>query len=494
VRRAPWLLLVLFASCSGPPEPQPARRLVVAYPAGPQSLDPNRGLHEEFASSVLANVYEGLVEVQPDLTVRPGLAESWHSPDDLSWVFVLRRGVRFHDGHLLTAADVVDSFGRARQDTWLAGELEPVVSVRAQGEHEVVFKTRTRFSALPARLTYFYVTGRARDGGTAAPGTGPYRVRSWSAAGPTVLEAFDGYRGGRPPIPEVEFRAIPDAGTRAELVRRHEVHLTMDIRPEDRAALAGVPGVEVAARPGLRVVFLGLDTVRKPFADRRVREAVALALDKEALVKGPLAGLAERTEQIPRPGEVGFAPALPVRPHDTGRARALLAEAGLAGGFEVALDYAAGKYLAIDAVAAEIGRQLGAVGIRVGPRPTTPNELITRVEARDTRLFLLGWLNETGSAHETYGSLLATPGEDAGATNGSGWSHPGFDRLLADVARESDNDRRGLALRKATQLVYDELPVIPLYCQQDLYAFSAQLAFEPSLYRRIVVARLRFEE
>jgi peptide/nickel transport system substrate-binding protein len=492
VSRAPLLpLLLLLAACA---RPQPLARLVVAYPAGPQSLDPNRGLHEEFASSVLANVYEGLVEVEPDLTVRPGLAESWHSPDDLTWVFVLRRGVRFHDGHELTAADVVDSFGRARQDTWLAGELAPVVSVQAQGQHEVVFRTRTRFSALPARLTYFYITGAPTAGATAAAGTGPYRVRTWSPSGPTVLEAFPGYREGPAAIPEVEFRAIPDAQERAELVRRHDVHLTMDIRPEDRAALAGAAGVRVVARPGLRVVFLGLDTARKPFADRRAREAVALALDKEALVKGPLAGLAERTEQIPRPGEVGFDPALPVRDHDPARARALLAEAGLASGFEVALDYAAGKYLAIDAVAAEIGRQLGAVGLRVSPRPAAPNDLIARVEARDTSLFLLGWLNETGSAHETYGSLLATRTQDAGATNGSGWSHPPFDKLLAEVARESDNERRGIRLRQATQLVHAELPVIPLYCQQDLYAFDARLDFEPTLYRRIVVSRLRFKD
>jgi peptide/nickel transport system substrate-binding protein len=484
-------LAVLLAACGAKPEP--ARRLVVAYPAGPQSLDPNRGFHEEFASSVLANVYEALVEVQPDLTVRPGLAASWHSPDDHTWIFVLRDGVKFHDGRLLSATDVVESFERARQDAWLAGELQPVASIRAQGAREVVFVTRERFSALPARLTYLYVTGRPPADGSAAPGTGPYRVRSWSKQGPTVLEAFADHHGGAPPLPEVEFRNVVDAQERARMVREHEVHLTMDIRPEDRASLAAAPGVRVAARPGLRVVFLGLDTRGRPFGDRRVREALALALDKDALVRGPLAGLAERTEQLPRSGEVGFDPTLRARPHDVQGARTRLQEAGLGEGFDVPLDFAAGKYLAIDAVATEIARQLGAAGIRVQPRSLAPNELIASVEARSTSFYLLGWMNETGSAHETYGSLLATPSGSMGATNGSGWSHPDFDRLLGEVSRESGNERRGAMLRQATRLVHAELPVIPLYCQQDVYAFADELDFEPSLFRRVLVARLRFK-
>jgi peptide/nickel transport system substrate-binding protein len=177
--------LLLASAC----DPAAHSRLVVAYPVGLHSPDLYDPAHEEFATSILANVYESLVEVAPDLTLQPGLAESWYSPDEQTWVFTLRSGVRLHDGRALKSADVAASVERARHSPWMRGELEPVVAVTARGEREVVFTTQARFGSLPTRLTYVGIDGGSPGTGGVAAGTGAYRIRS-SSPEATLLEAF----------------------------------------------------------------------------------------------------------------------------------------------------------------------------------------------------------------------------------------------------------------------------------------------------------------
>ena len=498
VRAAALAGLAFCIGCAGPTADRP---LVIALPAGLQSTDVDDPAHEEFATAILGNVYETLVEVEPDLSLRPGLAESWHSPDDLTWVFTLRPGVRLHDGDTLTAAHVAESFERARRNTWMRGEMEAVSSVSAKGERDVAFSTRVPFSSLPARLTYFFVTGKPPAGGGPAPGTGPYRIRS-STADTTVLEASTAYRGGPASIRVVEFQSVPDARERSRRLRRGQVHLTADVLPEDMVSLAKTAGLRTLAGPGLRVIFLAMDCARarspyvdppgNPFRDRKVREAVALAIDRDALVAGPLHGYAEGVEQLPSPSEVGFDLALPRRAFDLSRARRLLAEAA-PGGFDVRLDYMGGKYLAIDAVVEALSGQLARAGVRVKPVASAPAEYLRRVESHDVSLYVLGWTNESASAHETYASLLHSPRDGFGATNGGAYSNADLDALLEAVPGAQDQDQRVDLLRRVTRLVNSEVPVVPLYRPKDLYAFTADLAFEPRLYPRISLARLRWK-
>ncbi len=476
-------------------------RLVIAYPVGLHSPDVHDPAHEEFAASILANVYETLVDVGPDLTLQPSLAESWYSPDEQTWVFTLRSGVRLHDGRTLEAADVAASVERARQTPWMRGELEPVVSVTARGEGEVVFKTQARFESLPARLTYVSIDGGSPGPGSLAAGTGAYRIRS-SSPEATLLEAFPEYREGPAPIPSVEFRTIADARERARRLRNGEIHLIIDVLPEDMPSLATHPGLRTIARPGLRVVFLGMDCARErsaylrpprnAFQDRRVREAISLAIDRDALAKGPLQGYAEATQQIPGPTEVGFEPALQPRRFDPERARLLLQQAGYRDGFETPLDYMPGKYLAVEAVVESLVLQLGRIGIQVRPQPRPPADMLQHVESQDTAFYLLGWMNETGSAHETYASLLHSVRPNLGATNGGGYANPRFDLLLERVSGELDRGKRVELLREATRIVDADLPVVPLYRQHDLYAHVRDLEFNPSVFRRLLLERLRW--
>jgi peptide/nickel transport system substrate-binding protein len=237
-----------------------------------------------------------------------------------------------------------------------------------------------------------------------------------------------------------------------------------------------------------------LRAARNPFRDRRVREAISLAIDRDALTKGPLHGYADPAQQIPRPTEVGFDPALPPRRFDPERARLLLQQAGYRDGFETPLDYMPGKYLAVDAVVESLVLQLGQIGIRVRPQPRPPADMLQHVEARDTAFYLLGWMNETGSAHETYASLLHSVTANLGATNGGGYANPQFDLLVERVSGELDHAERVELLREATRIIDVDLPVVPLYRQHDLYAHVRALEFNPPPFGRLLLTRMRWRQ
>lgn len=493
------LATVLGAACGRLPA---ADRLVVAVPAGPFTIAP-AAAGEEFSISILSNVYESIVDLGPDLVLRPGLAQSWQTPDDHTWVFALRRGARWHDGEPVRAADVVESLERTRQDpgSRMRVELAVVDRMEAPDEHTVVVHTSQPFGHLANRLANVRIWRPGARPTDPALGSGPYRVRTWTPGGDTTLQALDGHDGGPPSLREVVFRAVPQAAQRMRLLRAGEVQLVVDAPPDEIAALEEDRRLTVASRKGARVVFLAVDCARErtpyvdaprnPFSDLRVRDALSLAVDREALVRGPLRRLASTVDQVVGPEVFGYHDGLRPFPHDPERARALLAEGGFAEGFTVDLDYPSGKYRGAELVAADLARQLAPVGIRLRPRPQPPEEFFGRLRSRDTSLYLLGWIGTSGDAGPTYEYLLRTAAGGFGHDNGGGYSNPELDRLVEQARHLGPVDRLPL-LRRVAEIVYHEKPVIPLYRPADVYALDRRLEFAPRLDRRIVAAEIRW--
>jgi peptide/nickel transport system substrate-binding protein len=487
---AAWLAGASLA-CRGRDE----GRVVVAYPAAVATLDAHAS-SDEFTLLVLRNVFESLVSFDSGGGLRPQLAESWHTPDDTTWVFQLRPGVRLHDGRVLTPEDVARCLERARSApaSRRQGELVAVRSVEAQGPRTLVIRTHRPFSALPNRLASVALWAEPLAGGDSPAGTGPYRVREWRPPETTILEAFPGHRDGAPPVRVLEFRAVLDPKQRLALLQRGEVQLLVDVSAADLRALAASPGIRTATRRGLRVVYLAMDCQREPFSNVRVRRALALAVDRERIVRGPLEGQAEVADQIVAPEVFGAAPSLFTRPHDSAGAKRLLAEAGRASGFSVTLDYPVGKYRAIDAVVEALVGDLGRVGIRARPRPLESGAFFASMEANRLPLYLMGWMATSGDASISYEQLLHTPRAGFGQQNGGHYSNPEVDRLLEEAATRAAPEERRPLLYRVASLVQLDAPVIPLYRQADLYAYSADLEFEPRDDRAIDGAALRWRK
>jgi peptide/nickel transport system substrate-binding protein len=476
----------------------PQTRLVVVYPIGLRSLDAH-GINEETALSILGNVYDTLVETAADFGLRPGLAESWHNPDDLTWVFRLRPRVIAHDGREVRAADVVEALQRARQDrlSQVREHLAEVESIAAPDARTVVVRTRRPFGALTRHLANVFV-GLPADASGRPVGTGPYRVQAWTPGGHVVLEAFPAHWRGRPALDSVEFLAVPDGARRLGLVRRGDADIAADVPGSEIPALAADPAVAPRVAPGLRVLYLGMDCrpprpgrAASPFHDVRVRRAVGLAVDRAALVAGPLDGFGQVTGQLVASPVFGHAADVEAPARDPAAARAMLARGGWPEGFAVDLDYAPAKYRGAEAVADAVARDLAEVGIRARPRPRAFPDLLDRVRAGLVTFYLSGALPSSGDAGLVYDYLLRTREGSHGSLNGGRCSDSAVDALLEAGASRLDAGDRADLLHRVAHVVEESAPVVPLVIPSDLYAVRRGLAFAPRPDRRIRVSELR---
>jgi peptide/nickel transport system substrate-binding protein len=471
-----------------PPAPT---QVTIAYPSGLTAAEPNRDI-EEFSLSILGNLFEGLVDIDAELALRPALAESWSSPDDLTWVFRLRPGVVFHDGSKLEAADVVRSLERLRKDTEheLAPALAEVAEITADDPLTVRLRTRFPVPSLPYHLASLFIS-RLGDVPGRPLGTGPYRLAEWTPqTGDAEIVAFPGYWGGAPRVETVRFRALPEAEARVRALENGEADLAVDVPAADFERLTRSAALRTEAARGLRVVFLGLVAPGDhpqpvaAFADARVRRAIALAIDRERLVREPLGGHGEVIDQILAPEVFGYASDLPRLPYDPAESRRLLANAGFGGGFDVALDFPSGRYRSIDAVARAVASDLAAIGVRVIERPAPSAAFFERMDARRSDFFLMGWMS-SGDAPLSYDYLLHRREAGQGVDNYSNYADAEFDRLLEQTELEPSAAQRGARIHALAERVLRDLPLVPLYRQFDLYAMRAGLDFRPRPDRRI---------
>lgn len=315
------IALVLALGCACAPE-RPERRLVIAIESAPLTLDP-RGAFNADTAHVQQLLFNTLVTKGPDFDLAPDLAESWEvSADATEATFHLRAGVHFHDGRPLTARDAVYTF-----DSLIAHRLGKSSAFAAVDRVEAVDGLTVRFVSKrqnPGLLVDLVAVGILPEGSgeeaTSAPvGTGPFRVATaYPGEGDLRLDAFANYFGGAPKIDGIDVRVIPDAATRAASIESGEVDLVVNpgLAPD---ALARFPRVVEA--PGGGVQFVVLNTEK--LADPRVRQALALAVDRQQIVSTLLGGRAQLASTPLPPGHWA-ALEIPQAPYDPDMARRML--------------------------------------------------------------------------------------------------------------------------------------------------------------------------
>lgn len=488
-RRTLLVLSTVFFVAVGCREQRPPLRdqLVVAYPNGPGDLVSYLSA-DEAVNSILRNAYEPLVDLDANLRIVPCLATTWYNPDDTSWVFQLRQDLRLHDGRPLTAYQVAEFLELARTDARSVRVPSSLIrAIEAPDAHTVVFRTSRPVGWLPTQLARLLISVPGNSAEAPPVGTGPYVVRSWTPRGDTVLEASAAYRDGAPPIKSLVFRVIPDAHEAVRQLLKGQIHLMLDAPLGDWPGLVGAPGVRTFGQPGLRVVFLGFNTLRpeSPLRDAGVRRAIALAIDRRAILDGPLKYGGEPIAELVPPEVFGHHGGLAELPYDPGASRQLLAQARPGPPLSLGLEYEPGRYPGIDAVASMIAANLKAVGLEVRPTSLASQSLRNRLDApQGADLFLLGWLHSAGDAVGSFQYLVHSP---AGGSTGalSGYSNPEVDRLLEEAAGPVPLSGRLATLRQVAEILHRDVAVVPLYRPRDRYAFAEGLDFTPRRDRRI---------
>jgi peptide/nickel transport system substrate-binding protein len=490
------VLALVLAGCQGAgPAPPAARELRLAVRADVTGLYPQPSMQDEtYSYDVNGNVFEGLVQFDGQLRPQPSVAESWDNPDDSTYRFRLRPGLRFSDGRPVTADDVAASLlVPGRRGFATRGYLDAVESVRALDPLTVEVRARSRNFLLLHRLHWGFVLPAAelaRDP-VKAPGTGPYAVEAWQPGQELVLARNEHYWGSRPPYDRVRLRVVPDAAARIGLLKGGEADV-IDQVPLDRVEeLRHTPGLQVSSGPSLRILFLGLRVDRPPFSDPRLREAVELALDREELVRRAYAGHTVGAAQMVPSLVIGHDPELPALATDRARARSLLAAAGFPGGLDLRLDGTFNRYVNDRAILDEVGRQLAEVGIRVAVNALDKADFFKLVypPGPGSDMHLLGWECPSGDAGQLLDGVLHSRGDRLGTSNSTGLADAELDGLAEAANVTTDPIARVAVLQKAIRRAASLRATLPLLVQAEAVAFAAdRVRWTPGLRRSLRLA------
>jgi peptide/nickel transport system substrate-binding protein len=480
---------LVLCACGSEPSPEVVERpLHVALHGEPSKLDPH--LQDELhARSLLANIYEALVAFDAQLRLRPALATRWTNPDDLTWVFELREGARFHDGRPVEAADVVASLARAREhpSSRTSGYLVSVAQVRALDDRRVELRTARPYPILLNKLSFVAIVPRDAPELISRPiGSGPYRLVGLGAGGRYRLELAEPATAPGFPI-AADVSVVLDENRRLSLVGEGDLDLA---RVPGSFATRHDPGIRVSTIASLSVTYLQLPLNRGPFADLRVRRAVDLAVDRARLVDELEGGAAEPAGQLVGPQVFGYVPEIEPRPRDVVEARRLLDEAGYPNGFDFVLEVREGR---------EVGsliEQLAEVGLRAELKVSRWPELYPRLARGEVEVYLGAWSCSSGDASDLFDHKLHTQDLERGygSSNFNDYSNAVLDRLIETSSEVFAMTERRRILEQAMRLAIDDLPLVPLLIPYDSWAMRPEIQWRPRLGGVVLVSEIRRAE
>lgn len=460
--------------------------LTLAQPASAVSLDPH--LHDEEATySTLSHFYSRLVTFGAELEVVPELALSWENPTDTLWRFRLRTGVLFHDGRPFTAEDAAATIRRAiaLPGSKVAFYLQSVEEARAAEPDVLEVRTRYPYAVLLNKLALIDVVPRDAPLApiTAPVGTGPYRFVAGAAGQPVVGARFSRFFGPLPAWERVTVLPFPDERERGTAVSHGKADIAGRLSEDAWAEARSLPGQRMLSREGIGVTMLGFSVKPgSPFADVRVRRAVARAVDRRDLAASwKDAPPAVPMAQLVPPGVFGHS--RDFRPEEPGEAaaRALLAEAGHPGGLDATV-------LVPDSarsLAPRLAAQLARVGIRLKVDSRPWPGFYEAWNRSEFQACLFAWSAATTDISDVFDAILHSPGEGYGGSNHLGYSDPELDRLIEASNRTLDPYQRLSQVEAALVIFRRDVPVVPLLLRPHMYAIRPGLDWTPRRDRRI---------
>jgi peptide/nickel transport system substrate-binding protein len=374
------LALSMVVAVGAAAQKVPKGQVVVALGADVPTLDPH--MHNVRVMLIVGwHLFDNLIARDPTtLKPVPHLAESWRLVNDLTWEFRLRHEVRFHNGEPFNATTVKYNFERLMtpdQKSPQRGNIAWLERVDVVDDYTVRLVTKEPYPIVPEHLTNVQMIPPAyakqvgdKELAKNPVGTGPYRFVSWPKAQQVVLEANADYWKGPPAVQTVVFRTIPETATQIAELLAGSVDIIRTVPPEQIPAIEASGMAYVSKAPILRVVYIGFDclgrdpTSQTALKDMRVRQAIAYAIDVDAIIHHILGGLAVRTATGVTPMHFGY-DGDPIKyAYDPQKAKALLVEAGYADGLQLNLHTYSGSIVSQRQVTDAIRGYLAQVGIR----------------------------------------------------------------------------------------------------------------------------------
>jgi peptide/nickel transport system substrate-binding protein len=414
--------------------------------------------------------------------------------------------VRFHDGSDFTARDVVFSIERTLRvpNGQFRTFTQRIVGKEIPDPHALRLRTATPYAMLPYDLDSVFIVSKksaagARpgdfDSGKAMNGTGPFRFVRFARGDRVELARNDAYWGGRPPWETVSFRIVPTDPARLAGLLSGDLDVIEQVPTADLPRIRGDSRLAIAQKVSWRTIFFHLDQYRdrapgladpsdrplerNPFKDRRVRQALSKAIDRQAIAGRLMDGAAMPASNLVSPPVFGYAPDLKPETYDPVEAKRLLAEAGYPEGFSMTLAAPNNRYVNDEQLAQAVAQMFARIGVRARVEAFPMSAYMSKARKGDFAFAMLGWGSFSGDL--ALRSLVATPdpAKGFGAFNWSGYSNSRLDALLELAFASVDEKRREPLARDAMRLAMRDYAVIPLHHQLAIWAMRRPLAYVP---------------
>ncbi|MFD1508641.1 ABC transporter substrate-binding protein [Lacimonas salitolerans] len=478
------------------------------------TLDPHA--QNEGPTHTLAHqIYEPLIIRDMTGAFQAALATDWAPKEDDPnvWVFNLRQGVTFHDGADFTAEDVVFSINRAKSDDSDMKELlTSITEVRAVDDHTVEFVTDGPNPILPSNLTNLFMMDKDWaeannavkvqdvEGGeqtfatTNTNGTGPYVLVSREPDVRTVLTLNEDYWGMDEfplDVTEITYTPIQNAATRVAALLSGEVDFIQDVPVQDLTRVGNTDGLVVKTAPQNRTIFFGMnvgaddlenDNVEgaNPLADVRVRQAMNMAINREAIQQVVMRGQSAPAGMIAPPFVNGWTEEMDAISTDIEGAKALMEEAGYEDGFSIQLDCPNDRYVNDESICQAAVGMMAQIGVTVNLDAKPKAQHFPLITNDETDFFMLGWGVPTYDSAYVFNFLVHTRGSERGSWNATGYSNEEIDAMIQSLESETDLDKRNATIQTIWDEVQEQTLYLPIHHQVLNWGMAEKVGTEVS--------------
>ena len=479
-----WALVLIVAYSFGcSPAPRDPQTVVMLIESSPLNLDPRIGTDAQ-SERIGSLIFDSLLRRDRSSNIHPWLAESWESPDPLTYVFHLRSGVRFHDGKPLTARDVRYTF-----QSLLSGEIQSIkaatfsriASIEAPDEATVVFRLKEPYASFLFNLTQgsmgIVPEGSAGELAQRPVGSGPFRFVWANQDAEVVIERNADYWAGAPSIGRVEFRVVPDMTTRALEMRKGSADITLNSLSADMVeALRREEHLDVAEGPGTAYQYIALN-MEDAKLTLPVRQAIAHAVNREAMITHLWRNTVRPASSILSPEHWAHDPSLPPYDFNPEQAARLLDQAGFLPGPEgvrLHLEMKTSTDQIARELAAVLQQQLREVGIALEIRSYEFATFYADIIQGNFELYSLRWVagNDDPDIFEFCFHSASVP--PTGANRGR-YRNAAVDRLIEEARVSSDQEERRKKYLQIQEIVHHDLPYIHLWYVDDVAVVNRRL-------------------
>jgi peptide/nickel transport system substrate-binding protein len=464
-----------LTACTSSPPTESRQLLRIALETAPQRLDPRYAV-DAASQQVIQLLYNGLVRLDEQAQIVPDVAASWETPDPTTYVFHLRQNVTWHDGNRLTAADVHYTFTSlldATKESPKRASFDKIQSIDVIDDDTIRFVLSEPFAPFLTHMTLALVPqpkdgATERDLDTHPVGTGPFRFDRSEPDVALHLLAYDAYFEGRPALDGVSLRILPDAMVRFFELQKGNIDFVQNALPPDLLTqLRSDDQFNVIQAPGTNFTYLGLNCQDEILKHVEVRQALAYAMDRQAVIRHVLSGLGTLADGILPAGHWAYEPKVPRYGYDPDRAAQLLDQAGFPDPDgdgpqpRFQLIYKTSQNEEGRRIAEVLQEQLRQVGIAVEIRSFEWGTFFGDIRAGNFQLYALTWVGvtEPDIFHYVFHSQSVPP---AGANRGH-YVNAQLDDLLEAGRRSTTLEDRRAWYRQAQTLIATELPYIPLW-------------------------------